>query len=237
MAATHTMNANDQVSLDRTGSVELFRPTSEAIRVDQVLRLQGYRKPEAVRRRVRQAADSAVDEANQIAQPIVAWRVVAVRGLHNSVLELNSSPPLSVQCAAFEQHLAQADHVVVYALTAGAAFDERVTDLHEPEQVLHGLLLESAAWMCIENTTRQFLTWMRKNARLQSRRITRRMAPGYQYRVGDGSCEWPLEQQQQLFGVFHGIDIPVRLLSSSAMLPKMSRSGLIGVRSTANTGH
>jgi len=229
------MDVAHEVVLNRSGQVERFEPANEPVRIDQVLRLQGYRKPNTVRRRVREAARSAVDEANEIAQPVVCWRVVAVNSLQNSKLVLANTPPSTVQCDAFEQHLAQADHVVVYVLTAGAAFDERVTDLHEPEQVLHGLLLESAAWMCIENTTRQFLIWMRKNARRQARRITRRMAPGYQYRVGSGSCEWPLEQQQQLFRVFDGTEIPVRLLSSSAMLPKMSRSGLIGVKPTDQT--
>lgn len=224
------MNASHNIALDHAGSVEQFEPAVEPIRLDRVLRIQGYKDPDRVRKRVMQAAKKAVDEANAIATPVVAWRLVAIQSLVHSHLQLENSPPVSVHCEAFDQHLADADHVVVYALTAGEAFDSRVTDLHEPDQVLHGLLLETAAWMCIENTTRQFLMWLRGNARTQSRRISRRLGPGYRYRVGTGSCEWPLEQQQQLFEVFNGAKIPVRLLDSSAMLPKMSRSGLIGIK-------
>ncbi len=224
------MNASHTIALDTGSNVEHFEPAPEPIRLDRVLRIQGYKDPAKVRRRVMQAAKKAVDEANAIATPVVAWRLIAIQSLIKSNLTLAHRPPVSIQCEAFDQHLANADHVVVYALTAGEAFDSRVSDLPDPAQVLHGLLLETAAWMCIENTTRQFLSWLRMNAKNQSRRISRRLGPGYRYRVGDGSCEWPLDQQHQLFEVFAGSEIPVRLLDSSAMLPKMSRSGLIGVK-------
>lgn len=223
------MDVSHSIKLDKPGAVESFLPTAEDVRLETVMRIQGYKEPDKARKAVRRACRQAVDEANAIATPVVAWRTLAIQSLSETQLELNNVPPVAVHCEAFFKYLGNADHVVVYTLTAGAAFDARLSDLHEPDQVLHGLLLETAAWMCIENTTRQFLKWLRHNAKQQSRRITRRLGPGYQYRVGDRTVEWPLQQQQQLFDVFSGNDIPIQLLESSAMLPKMSRSGLVGV--------
>ena len=45
--------------------------------------------------------------------------------------------------------------------------------------------------------------------------------------------EWPLEEQKSLFALFEGRAISVQLLDSCAMIPKMSRSGLYGVRRKA----
>jgi hypothetical protein len=41
---------------------------------------------------------------------------------------------------------------------------------------------------------------------------------------------WPLEEQPALFGLFGNAELPVSLMSSCAMSPKLSRSGLYGIR-------
>ena len=56
------------------------------------------------------------------------------------------------------------------------------------------------------------------------------MAPGYSYHLDSGTCEWPLEEQKALFDLFRHATLPVRLLESCAMLPKMSRTGLYALR-------
>jgi len=41
-------------------------------------------------------------------------------------------------------------------------------------------------------------------------------------------CVWPLEEQIGLFGLFKNAHLPVTVMASCAMQPKMSRSGLFG---------
>jgi hypothetical protein len=55
------------------------------------------------------------------------------------------------------------------------------------------------------------------------------MGPGYAYRVGSLQVDWPLEDQRELFTLLEGGPLPVTLMSSCAMFPKLSRSGLFGV--------
>jgi len=61
-----------------------------------------------------------------------------------------------------------------------------------------------------------------------------RMAPGYSYRVENQEerVSWDLLEQEKLFGLFGKADLPVELMDSGAMLPRMSRSGIFGVRTT-----
>jgi cobalamin-dependent methionine synthase I len=70
---------------------------------------------------------------------------------------------------------------------------------------------------------------MRTAAREEGHRVSIRMGPGYVYRDGDADVCWPLTEQKTLFEVFDGIDLPVHLMESCAMTPKMSRSGIYGL--------
>lgn len=65
--------------------------------------------------------------------------------------------------------------------------------------------------------------------------MTLRMAPGYSYAMKDEEerVEWALTDQQALFVALECEDMPIQLLESSAMLPRMSRSGMFGIRSNS----
>ena len=60
-----------------------------------------------------------------------------------------------------------------------------------------------------------------------------RLGPGYSYRLeglpAEKRVEWPLEQQRELISLFGDAKLPIELLESAVMLPKMSRSGLFGI--------
>ena len=92
------------------------------------------------------------------------------------------------------------------------------------------LLLDTAGWLAIESVTRQFSERLKADCETVGLRLTRRMGPGYTYRVGREMAPWGLEEQAGLFRVLGEEVSPVTVLESGAMLPKMSRSGLYGLR-------
>jgi hypothetical protein len=104
-----------------------------------------------------------------------------------------------------------------------------VIDFIEKFDLLEALFLETAGWLSIEQTTRSFVAALHRWARLSGFRVSPRMGPGYEYHVDGRQVRWRLEDQGPLFSVFDSDPLPVRLLDSYAMLPKMSRSGLFGV--------
>jgi hypothetical protein len=141
-----------------------------------------------------------------------------------------------LHCAAFAYVLSACTEVVAFVLTLGPRIDERTNAQCTAGDVLDALLLDTAAWLALEDATRQFRDGLRARAVARGCRITSRMGPGYQYRIGGTTCTWRLDEQRPFFALFGDAPLPVTLLESCAMQPRMSRSGLIGVGPTAAAG-
>jgi hypothetical protein len=165
--------------------------------------------------------------AAQLCSSRVGYRRVPIRAIRNDVLEVDGG--VQFHCDVFARVLHGCTEAAVFVLTVGPRLDARVMELTEAGDLLDALLLETAGWLCIEDATRQFKVHLRQEANARDHRITSRMGPGYSYKLDGRMCTWPLEEQISLFGLFDGAALPVTVMESSAMQPKMSRSGLFGV--------
>ena len=192
-----------------------------------MLRIQGYSNVSSVRPAIQRAAEAMAQLAIRLSEPEVAYRSAAVRGIDGGVLEIDSG--FRFRCKAFDRTLKGCTEVTLFVLTVGKLLDDHVIKLIEAGDLLEALLLETAGWLCIEDATRQFKTRLRDESLARGCRITSRLGPGYSYRIGDETCMWGLEEQATLFAAFRGAELPVSLMASAAMQPKMSRSGLFGV--------
>jgi hypothetical protein len=205
----------------------VFTPRAPIVHPERVLRIQGYSDLERVRPAILKAAVAMTELAPQLSTPEAAYRRVSVASIHDGVVELDGG--VRLHCKAFDRALRGCTEVVVFALTVGAKLDERVMELLDAGDLLEALLLETTGWLCIEDATRQFKVHIREESMVRGYRITSRLGPGYSYKVEGEMCSWNLEEQRTLFGTFNGAKLPVSLLTSCAMQPKMSRSGLFGV--------
>lgn len=198
------------------------------VHADRILRIQGYSDLERVRPRIRKAAEFAAAMAMDVAGGAAGLRHLAISRLDASELELSGR--WRFHSEAFPRYLAGCESVIAFALTAGAAFDAQIDALMHDDKPVEGLFLDSAGWLAVESVTRQFTDGLKRDCALRGLRLTRRMGPGYSYRLGERLVSWGLEQQQELFAALGDAPLPVTLLESSAMQPKMSRSGLYGLR-------
>ena len=214
--------------LPALGGAGRFRAGPVDVRADRILRIQGYRDMGRVRKPIRRAADKAAAIAREIVEGEVGFRRVAIAVCRGSCLELECGERF--ECGAFERFLAECDSVVVFAMTAGPAIDRRIDELLAADDPVVALLLDTAGWLAVESITRQFAERLKEDCVPAGLRLTRRMGPGYTYRVGRETAQWGLEEQGGLFRVLGGDTSPVTVLESGAMLPKMSRSGLYGLR-------
>ena len=198
------------------------------VRTERILRIQGYRDMARVRRPIRRAADKAAAIAREISEGEVGFRRVGIAACTGSSLELEGEE--CFECGAFERFLAECESVIVFAMTAGAAIDARIDELMAADDPVVALLLDTAGWLAVESITRQFSDRLKADCEPVGLRLTRRMGPGYTYRLGRETAPWGLEEQEGLFRVLGADASPVTVLPSGAMLPKMSRSGLYGLR-------
>ena len=205
-----------------------FRAGPVDVRTERILRIQGYRDMERVRRPIRRAADRAAAIARDIAEGEVGFRRVGIAACEASSLELEGGERF--ECGAFERFLSECESVIVFAMTAGEAIDRRIDELMAADEPVVALLLDTGGWLAIESITRQFSERLKADCEPADLRLTRRMGPGYTYRIGKELAPWGLEEQEGLFRVLGADASPVAVLPSGAMLPKMSRSGLYGLR-------
>lgn len=221
------MTAGDaRAKRPRADRVAVFAPHAPVVHPERILRIQGYSDRHRIRPAIVQAAQRMAALAPVLGEPCVAYVRVPIRDVGGDVLEVDGG--VRFHCSAFQRQLDGCSEVVAFTLTAGRRLDARVIELIEAGDLLEALLLETTGWLCIEDATRQFKVRLRAEALARAQRITSRMGPGYSYKVGNETCMWPLEEQGALFGLFGRAELPVSVLASGAMQPKMSRSGLFG---------
>lgn len=196
-------------------------------KLDGVLKIQGYKNPEKVRPVIREAALAAIDAFVEKTTPTVTYRVVDVHSVDASCVTLGDG--VHLQSTIFQQYLTQATEAVVFVLTVGKPIDDQTIQWMNEEKLVEALFIESAAWLGVEDATKQFVLMVRSWAMQQSMRISRRLGPGYSYPIEGQQVMWDLTDQKPLFSLLNDSNMPVSLLESAAMLPKMSRSGLFGL--------
>lgn len=205
----------------------VFRPRPLVFRPDRMLRVHGYRDMAKIRPAIRKAADDIAALVERLVTPEVHYRRLSTRSLVGGRLTLENGVAFTNE--AFEHHLGASREVVVAIATLGRGLDDEVIKMMDRFEPLEALLMETAGWLGIEQTSKQFGDFLRATARRQGLCVSCRMGPGYSYRIGEREVRWSLEDQRQIFAVFADADLPVRLLESCAMLPKMSRSSIYGL--------
>jgi len=214
-------------------SLHSFMPQNIAVRVEPMLRIQGYRDLSRVRPKVRQVATEMASMASEVFEPVVRYRCCRIERQKDQLLQL--APGVQLHADAFKKFLPQCKEVIVFVLTIGERFDERMDELQSGDQLLEALFLDTAGWLGVEAVSKQFAATLRSQALAAGVKLTRRLSPGYSFKIDNQMCEWSLYEQEQLFSLFGDEQLPVRMLESCAMLPRMSRSGLYGLKeSTAS---
>jgi hypothetical protein len=212
----------DIEALPHSNSLDVgsFVPKHISIRTDLMLRIQGYSEPDRVLPQIKEVAREMNARAQTLLVPATFYRRLNIRGYDEYGLTLENGA--TIRCGDLTDVLSGCTSVVVFVLTMGEKLDLEAQKLQSEENLIGALFLETAAWLAVERGTQLFATSLRKWAQLHGCRLTRRFAPGYD--------SWPLSDQPSLFSLFDGIPLTIRLLESCAMVPKMSRSGLYGLR-------
>ena len=206
----------------------VYSPPSVSVRVEPMLRMQGYKDLSRVRPRVHKVAQQMATLVESEARPVVHHRRIGIVAHCDGHLSLDAG--VTFQCPAFAKHLLGCTEVVATLLTLGRPLDELARAMTEEERLLEVLFLEAAGWLAIESTTKSFKENLKQVVAGRGMRITRRMAPGYTFPMNGEATTWRLEEQLLMHGLFDEVEHPIEILDSAAMIPKMSRSGLFGLR-------
>lgn len=236
------LNANtaprETVSCDRRArlgaSFGVFVPRGIEIRIEPMLKIMGYRAGSPLRPAVRRMAERIAELGVSAIAPTVHHCRIGIERCDETGIRLNDGTTFSGP--VFAKHLRDCREAIAFIMTLGARFESAQKNLSGGgDNLLEAIFLETAGWVAIEEATRIFTQHCRKAAFEDGLDLSRRLAPGYVFRVGDSKVDWRLEEQKEFFAIFKNFSLPVTLLESCAMIPKMSRTGLFGLRPCAAT--
>jgi hypothetical protein len=198
-----------------------------AVDPERILRIQGYRDPARIRPRIRTIAQRAAGDIAEVAQPEAVYVRRRIEAVDGGELALEGDHRF--HCAAFDRLLGRASEVVVFVLTLGPAIETAVAERFAASEPVDALFLECAGWLAVERATRMLAAQVLAEIGPDRMAMTYRLGPGYDYKADTERAQWGLEEQPALFAVFEGAALPVSLMDSCAMIPKLSRSGLFGL--------
>ena len=192
---------------------------------DLILRLQKYRQLETVPRPVREVARQMAATAEGLVEPQGwIWRG-PVRTL-DAAGGVEIGDAVRFESLTLARVLEGATHAAVVVLTIGPQLERRAHELIGEEQLVEGLLLDTAGWVAIDALLKETRRRLAADAKSQGHRLTGRMAPGL--------AGWGLEQQRGLFSVFDGAALSVHLTEACVMIPRKSVSGVYGLVPVTN---
>lgn len=199
--------------------VERFDFGPVHIEPDLILRLQKYRRLEAVPPTVREVARRMAAMAETLVEPQGwTWRGTVSGVTPEGAVALGDR--MQFQSRVLARALAHAAEAAIVVLTIGPHLERRAHELVGEENFVEGLLLDTAGWAAVDALVKQSRARLAEDAKARGFRLTGRLAPGF--------ADWGLEQQQVLFSAFNGAAIAVNLTDAQVMLPRKSVSGLYG---------
>lgn len=213
----------------------VFVPRGIEIRTEPMLKIMGYRAGAPVRPAVRRTAERIAELGVSAIAPTVHHCRIGIEHCDEAGIRLGDGTAFNGP--AFAKHLSDCREAVAFIMTLGARFESAQKNLSGGDNLLEAIFLETAGWVAIEEATRIFTQHCRKAAFEDGLDLSRRLAPGYVFRVGDRKVDWRLEEQKDFFAIFKSVNVPVSLLESCAMIPKMSRTGFFGLRPRTKMNH
>jgi len=213
------------------GEIGEWRCDPPTLDVRRLLGVHKYKDLTKVRPVILKAAEKAIEIAREVSVPCAVHTTAQIGAIDEDGMLLSGGVRLN--CAAFQNKLSMSYQILAFIITLGPELDTTVSDgFADGSDPLGPLFLDTAGWLMIEAVTREFSKQQKRRYLEDGHQLSARMAPGYDYPVLGSTARagWDLTDQSELFGLFREQDLPVELLESGGMIPRMSRSGIFGIR-------
>lgn len=114
-----------------------------------------------------------------------------------------------------------AEKIAVFVCTAGQGFSDYSGRYNKEGDYLKGYIVDTMGSAVVEKSMNFIQSRLEEQMRKEGMKITNRYSPGY--------CNWPVDDQQQLFSLLPPHPCGITLSASCLMIPVKSVSGIIGI--------
>ncbi len=197
----------------------------------KILRTHGYRSKDVIRKKILDATNKAIKILSTSSTPVGYFCIEEISNNCRNKIELKCGTTFNSDL--FKERFAKSKFLVAFIITLGKEVDETIKKISNcSDEPLGALFLENASWLALELVLRDARSKIIKFAKNNDMQIENRMAPGYTYpsKINKKRIMWELQEQKILFGLFDKESISIRLTDSCTMLPRMSRSGIFGLK-------
>lgn len=204
-------------------------PARISLEVDpqEVLRLQGYRRPSDVPTpEVLEILHAGVAAARQVFQPRWVYREHPVESVDAAGCRLRGGSELLIQ--EIPERWGPITTLGLVVCTIGEAIEERIERLFAEREFPLAYMLDSLASVAAEALAEGFHRQLCEDRLAQSLKVTPRESPGYPH--------WPIEEQLKVFALLPAESIGVRVNEYCIMTPRKSISFAVGVGPEAKMG-
>lgn len=193
----------------------------------EVLRLQGYRRPSDVPTpQVLEILRNAMTEAQQAFQPRWIYQEFQVDSADESGVHLQDGTDLLIR--EIPARWGPISTVGLAVCTIGDALESRIEALFAEREFPVAYMLDSLGSAAVEALGEAVHRRICEDRLAQGLKATPRESPGY--------ARWPIEEQQKLFALLPGNTIEVRVNPYCIMTPRKSVSFAVGIGRDANMG-
>jgi hypothetical protein len=184
-----------------------------------VLELQGVPKSGKISPDSEKLLSSALDEANELAEPRAVYRTVSL----DQFGTIYAGEGANEHPNPVDEIFPRAERLALFALTLGLAISDRITSLFREGDFALGYMLDSVASVMAEQVADQveqhFEDGLEEAGLPERSRAVMRYSPGY--------CGWDLTGQRRVFQHLEPGRIGVTINDSCLMTPMKSVSGIL----------
>ncbi|MBN1574576.1 MAG: hypothetical protein JW984_15370 [Deltaproteobacteria bacterium] len=189
------------------------------IDVNDVLKIMGYRGERKAPKRIAAAAEEAKDRCLDLVEPRSVYEVYDISGMGEGTVSLNGS---RFRGKVLQRVLAGSRRAVVFVATLGGTIDGEVKRLIEGGDTFSAVMLDTFGSVALGVAS---VCIYKKILELEGIPSGYGLTPSF----GPGECRWDIREQRELFRLVNAGSIGVTLTETCLMIPKKSRSGIMGL--------
>jgi len=197
------------------------------INPQEVMRLQGYRRPlDVPTPDILAILQAAMAEGQQVLTPRCVYREFQIESVDSSGCRLHGGTDLLIR--EVPKRWGGITAVGLVVCTIGDAIEHRIESLFAEREFPLAYMLDSIGSVAAEALAEGILRELCAERLARGLKVTSRESPGY--------IRWPIEEQRKVFALLPAETIGVGLNAYCIMVPRKSISYAIGVGPEANTG-
>jgi hypothetical protein len=193
----------------------------------EVLRLQGYRRPsDTPTREVLDILQDAIAEGRQVFQPRWLCREFRVASVDRRGCRLEGGAEVLIR--DLPERWGPIATLGLCVCTIGNAIEDRIERLFARREFPLACMLDSLGSVAAEALAEALVRQVCAERLSRGLKVTPRLSPGYP--------RWPIEEQRKVFALLPGDEIGVRLNPYCIMTPRKSVSFAVGIGPEAKMG-